>query len=915
MLGADWWGRSREGRPGLRDSRRVWEGGMRVGQMQGSWGAEVLPDYVADTTYLDDPVARQEHARSVWAEKARAFLKRKAVTPAEGAERKQKVLRKKSHHMLVCLDHILKVATGVGLRRFQALPCMPPSHWPHLSICSDQGPDMLCSQFFLRYSGDLHLRVSFTPDLAHGWHRDVEAAQRQCGLLTFCRLFLTIFNLQHAPWESAVRGEVLRCSSLHYFQEQNPRACPLLARYTAQLVEELGVQEHLGSDDLVEVLWTRMSKLPHCHRKGSRVAMSRWGSWIHTAKEFDEAWHTMLIRLIHMGISTGIFTEGPFSCAASAAKRAASAPAPAVAELGKTPTACKTAMHQMVKSSIHSSVVLLSDPLSRRKCRVQVTMVEPTRAWYSEQSHLLRSADETREWTLRMLGGELHKPLEETLALLSQGTALNHMGFETCFAPETAKSLTLESLLVQEQRELAQLCGSFALHLVSARVKRLMWLSSSFESQFLLLCSPSPDRVAGALQRMRQLWEDFENASLVGDGFWSKLCERSQFKTMAVQQMVLLLRESNWTVTPAMKALAESRVRRLLTSKLSEDSFCFGRQKETAQANKTMAIKKLYGQLLERGLGTRLHRFREVPYEQAAVPRGEEGALSEEIFCPKVTEAYLPLRKITQPKHGTTNSWFSTSAELSNIVYVDTVLSRYGARKGWALVAREHGWCCLVRPVGLVCLKLKTGNPSWVLSLGDVAGEVALVWPTVATAREGAVSFAVDFSKQPVRLCILSHADWVALAVRWIPPVEQILRGWSKAEEVARQPQLLLVGEGEPQELLRLAAMRCFWDLPMHQVHWIAAQLEVALDAADGEAEKLFLLLQKILEGMEESAVLDMLAKRCETRDDQLADLLAMPAFEEFVHASDAAGFAEAQEQEEKRRPSGRAMPHRCRSS
>ena len=52
---------------------------------------------------------------------------------------------------------------------------------------------------------------------------------------------------------------------------------------------------------------------------------------------------------------------------------------------------------------------------------------------------------------------------------------------------------------------------------------------------------------------------------------------------------------------------------------------------------------------------------------------------------------------------------------------------------------------------------------------------------------------------------------------------------------------------------------------------------------------------------MEESAVLDMLAKRCETRDDQLADLLAMPAFEEFVHEADAAGFAEAQEQDEKK--------------
>jgi hypothetical protein len=277
-------------------------------------------------------------------------------------------------------------------------------------------------------------------------------------------------------------------------------------------------------------------------------------------------------------------------------------------------------------------------------------MVEPTRVWYSEQSHLLRSAEETRDWTLRMLGGDLHKPLEETLALLSKGTALNHMGFETCFPPEVAQSLTLESLLVAEQRELAQLCSSFTLHLVSARVKRLMWLSSSFESHFLCLCSPRPDRVALALQRMREMWEDYDRASQMGDTFWSKLCDRSQFRTLAVQQVIMLLRESHWTVTPAIRALAETRARRLLTSKVSEDSFCFGRQKEKAQANKTMAVKKLYGQLLELGLATRLHRFREVPYEQVAVPRGELGVLSEEVFCPKVNEAYFPPRKITKAR-------------------------------------------------------------------------------------------------------------------------------------------------------------------------------------------------------------------------------------------------------------------------
>ena len=153
-----------------------------------------------------------------------------------------------------------------------------------------------------------------------------------------------------------------------------------------------------------------------------------------------------------------------------------------------------------------------------------------------------------------------------------------------------------------------------------------------------------------------------------------------------------------------------------------------------------------------------------------------------------------PIRKITWPK-STTNSWFSTSPELSNIVYADTVLSRYGVRKGFALAGHAHPWCSLVRPVGVICLKRMHGDEQWLLSLGDVAGEVALAWPTIATAKEGATSLAVDFQKAPLRLCIVDPHEWQGVRVRWISPVEQLLRGWCTCEDLCARPELLLVAE------------------------------------------------------------------------------------------------------------------------
>eukprot|EP00971_Amphidinium_carterae_P305491 6070899-Amphidinium_carterae.1 len=158
-----------------------------------------MPDYVSSGTYgsTDGVGAKQR-----WGEQTRGLLgKRKCEEEIGSTQKKPRV---KSHHFLCALDNVLQECAGKRLLDFVPPPASPYTDWPYLCLATDQGPDVRCAAYYLRYG--LSCNVDFWFDPSHGVWRDYETAQGACNLLTFARLMLAAFNFAHAPWDEALRG-------------------------------------------------------------------------------------------------------------------------------------------------------------------------------------------------------------------------------------------------------------------------------------------------------------------------------------------------------------------------------------------------------------------------------------------------------------------------------------------------------------------------------------------------------------------------------------------------------------------------------------------------------------------------------------------------------------------------------------
>lgn len=91
-----------------------------------------------------------------------------------------------------------------------------------------------------------------------------------------------------------------------------------------------------------------------------------------------------------------------------------------------------------------------------------------------------------------------------------------------------------------------------------------------------------------------------------------KLCERSIFHLLPVQQVVMAFEQSGWELDEAVTQLILSRSRRLLGTQIVEDGFKRQSRKQDLQANKRMRLSKVYKVLIERKVLGQFHGFDEV---------------------------------------------------------------------------------------------------------------------------------------------------------------------------------------------------------------------------------------------------------------------------------------------------------------
>jgi hypothetical protein len=293
-----------------------------------------------------------------------------------------------------------------------------------------------------------------------------------------------------------------------------------------------------------------------------------------------------------------------------------------------------------------------------------------------------------------MLSGGFNAPLRGVLGKLSSAADLEAIGLWLTVRQEHLLLPDHHPELLNQQ-QMADLAVKFTTLLVGARVKRLTWLCASFSGRFLLLAAESAQVRNEALAKLKGDLEAWQEAQRQVSAYWRGVVKRSHMGHAQVEQLLAVLEEQQWTDTEKLRHYAAQRGRVMLQSKLSEDTFCVGRGRESRQPRKEMKLTKLWQECIDRGLANKVHRLTPAPgWQGHSVERG--ACLGPETYYLRVREMPQSLRQITSPKAA--DSWYSTTVSNLAAVYGDLALMRYAHAKGrWKEVEEGANWCQLAK--------------------------------------------------------------------------------------------------------------------------------------------------------------------------------------------------------------------------
>lgn len=193
---------------------------------------------------------------------------------------------------------------------------------PLLAIASDQYSVQLCSIAYMEHA--LKLNLVHMPDPFHMSWNDVTEACAKAGFQATVQASLVVFNIAYGPFQRGAFFNDLRAASVDI------PACldaddPLLTHLWPAILTDKGMTE---ADDLGRASRAGfLLDLPFMKPgefKGPKASTSRWYSFLHSQKYWDDSWHSKLLLLVWVSIRRGwaqtmddVFSMAPSATASS----------------------------------------------------------------------------------------------------------------------------------------------------------------------------------------------------------------------------------------------------------------------------------------------------------------------------------------------------------------------------------------------------------------------------------------------------------------------------------------------------------------------------------------------------------------------------------------------------------------------
>lgn len=422
--------------------------------------------------------------------------------------------------------------------------------------------------------------------------------------------------------------------------------------------------------------------------------------------------------------------------------------------------------------------------------------------------------------------------------------------------------------------------------LLGARACRLMYLTVGWVGQQTLLVSDDMKVQQEAAGRLLRQHAAYEAAKAHGAKFWKRMADRSIFELVSTEQLVLLLKASGGQVDDKLKTVVMQRLAGLGQSKISEDAMNIGRSLEASARNKGQApIRRLWMELIDKGLSSRLFNYAEPPWRNLLAPAGAQSKVPESLFKPTLKSTPDWVRDIVTPRQQA--SWFSSSPAGGNVVYADLlVMVKAHETQRWDQIAKGAylSQLCRDAPVALRAV----GTTRWFICLSDVAGEAVMAWPSVAVCDgEKVLSLSLDPGGAPELLLVYDHLQWDAVAYQWVSPWGQVARGAIRPLDVAAQPTVIAWVDIAPRNLLAVAAANAFWSVTEVGLGWYCRYLGLKQDKSLGLIGTLELLMSTLLPDMSPQQILELMQPRAKMP----------PFYDEVLMADDADDLIDEKDQ------------------
>ena len=237
-----------------------------------------------------------EHEIEEWMGKASEFWRGKAAQTGEekAAKRKArpKLFRVGARDWLASADCMLKATADRSILDYVVTAGMqqavPPSRWPALTICIDQGSDGMAAVSYLM--NRLSCNILVLPDPSHRVWNDCQLALKAAKLWGLTMVMSKVFSLDHGPWADAKWYEQSKEAADVYLAATGC-SCPLFQELLGRILSDTGDASRIAEQGIELDMEVDPRCLPAQNAEGLHVALVRVGEQcaVHAAGLAQEA--------------------------------------------------------------------------------------------------------------------------------------------------------------------------------------------------------------------------------------------------------------------------------------------------------------------------------------------------------------------------------------------------------------------------------------------------------------------------------------------------------------------------------------------------------------------------------------------------------------------------------------------------